>query len=221
MSKRAETDWMEQIEDEEFIVLDGKKTVPLKVLSRLGDKADLVSMSCVASHAVSDRGVVFYNTATVKFDDGTEWCGTADCHTGNCKPPFINYPTATAESRALARALKRGLGLHDILATEEIDAGVGQAAFNTKGKADSQVVKAIMRNMEAVGVDGMAVIEAVCTEDRAAVVCALDDLTITEAKAALKYLDELKSKAGKKQPKASTKEARDARKKELESKVGG
>lgn len=46
------------------------------------------------------------------------YIGSAECHAGNTDSPFSSYPLATAETRAISRALKNALGLKVITAEE-------------------------------------------------------------------------------------------------------
>lgn len=60
---------------------------------------------------------------TVVFDTGgifKEFGGAADCHEGNIDQNYAKYPTANAETRAEARALRKALGLRKIMAAEEV-----------------------------------------------------------------------------------------------------
>lgn len=58
-------------------------------------------------------------TCIVTDQDGFDYTGSAECHVTNTDPPYNKYPLATAETRAIGRAMKRILGLTNVLTAEE------------------------------------------------------------------------------------------------------
>lgn len=67
-----------------------------------------------------------HNRATVRTiitwsNTGLSYGGCADVCNRNCDPPFSNYPVASAETRALGRALRLALGINKATAEELSD----------------------------------------------------------------------------------------------------
>lgn len=120
---RRETSWFNQLKDDEKETRDGKTFVYLKGLRRLaelaGRKRDAVKFGHAFYIPTETGHILFAQVAyEIEFEDGTVWAGTADAHANNC-PELGHYPSAVAESRAEARALRKALGIAE-LAKEEI-----------------------------------------------------------------------------------------------------
>lgn len=197
LKQRANIDWFSKIQEDEFVTLDKKQTVPLKVLSRLADEAGLCGTDTDLIPVLSpkDQSIIFCAKVKVHFEDGSFWTGTGDCHVGNCKLPFLNYPSATAESRARARALKQALGLHHILATEEIGEGsIGQEDIDPKGRVASQVVRAIEALLDKQGITPIDLVNEIVDKKRRDTISTLSELTIEEGHKAMQFLNGRKGK---------------------------
>ncbi len=195
MSKRKDTNWEEKLTESEKINDNGKTMVFLKGLQRLAEEAGLCKSSCVQQHVpIGDFGV-FQAIYTVEFDDGSIYVGTADCNKQNTGDPFLNYPTAVAESRAESRALRKALNIR-MLAYEEVGFDGANVINNVSKltsdqKADQQVIKAIESALSKKGLSGslLDILRNVLGSDRCSNVVGLNDLTISEAQTILREVN--------------------------------
>jgi hypothetical protein len=125
--------------------------------------------------------------------NGRQFVGSAEVHPGNTDSPFVKYPLATAETRALGRAAKRLLGIN-ILTAEETskvaDLTIPQSDEDrTEGGITATQIKMIARQSKAINVDVVqAVTNTVGQHDK------ISDLSHAEALRVLKQLDEWKRK---------------------------
>lgn len=213
------TDWEGQLSTTELGTRNERgreiKVVYLTGLQRLARLAGIRRQECKI-HSPSNTLIQAVFSATFKLTDGDEatFVGTADCGANNTSVPFLNYPTAVAESRAEARCLRKALGIR-ILSNEEIgfSEGVTSLEASPAGKADTQIIVAIEKLCESRNIEPVRVLEEVIEDaTRAASIFQLSELTTVEAQRALSWLNEQKPKA------PTAKEERDARKKELQAK---
>lgn len=122
---------------------------------------------------------------------GKQYVGSAEVHPGNTDPPYVKYPLATAETRALGRAVKRFLCLN-ILTAEETsrvaDLTIPQSDEDrTEGSITTTQVKMIERHSKSLDFDVKKVIVSVVgNHDK------VNDLSHAEALKVLKQLDEWK-----------------------------
>jgi hypothetical protein len=210
---RRGTDWESKLNKDERGRMQGKEVIYLRGLRRLADLAGITVSTCVV---LTPDPKLVQAVYSVSFDDGTTWVGTGDCNKANTPEPFVNYPTAIAESRAEARAIKKALGIYNTLAAEEIGFEALEAA-PTK-TIDASIVKAIETLCGSKGIDPVEVVEAVVKDkDRAMNIAELVHLTSAEGQAAMAWLNEQSARKAK--PTAAT--TRADRKKELEGKLGG
>lgn len=114
--------------------------------------------------------------------------GSAEAHHNNCDPPYNQYPLATAETRAISRALKMALNLRKVITAEE---GSRKADISvpitddieTSGITDNQIrFIDLMCKQHNVSIQA-AVTEAVGQHDT------LAELTNVESKEVQKLLD--------------------------------
>ncbi len=221
-----DTNWEAQLEPhEKTFRQEGQEEIPVVLLAglqRLARKAG-VRHQGVVIQTPSETMVQAIYTATFPMDirlhlevrDLITFVGAADCNIKNTKGVFATYPTAVAESRAEARCLRKALGI-STLSSEEIGfrENIGSLQASPTGKADKQLVVAIEKLCESRGFDVARVLEKVIIDKaRADSIFELSELTVTEAQAAMLWLNEQKP------AKPSTKESRDARKAELQAKV--
>jgi hypothetical protein len=74
---------------------------------------------------------------TITFEGGRQFSGAADSYWGNTDKPYGMFPTAIAETRAEARALRRALKLKNIVSSDELTknpsekSGENTSAVNT------------------------------------------------------------------------------------------
>ena len=212
---RHTTNWQTELQPDEIASRkeDGEelKVVLLAGLQRLAREAGLEWSNCDIRTPGDTMVQAIY---TVKFDDGTQWVGTADCNPRNTNGKYLTYPTAVAESRAEARCLRKALGIR-MLSSEEIGLreGFGKLEASPDAKEDSQLIVAIDKLCTSRGIDPVRVLEAVIDNvELASSIFELTELTVQEAQKAIAWLNEQKPK----KPNAQTeKDKRDARKKEL------
>ena len=214
MNSRRGIDWESKLKSEEMGERkDGGKSmqvVLLRGLQRLAEEAGLVKSSC---QVLSPSSALIQCIYTVEFDDGTSWVGTADCGPANTREPYLNYPTAVAESRAEARCLRKALGIR-MLSAEEVgmEAGVGLEASPTK-QIESSVIAAIERLCEERGVEKIDLLSKIITDkNRLNSIYEFKQLTTAEGGAAMSYLNSL--------PPVKKTSKRDARKAELLKDIG-
>jgi hypothetical protein len=206
-NKRTSQQWQDVLTEEDIVTNrdSGKQCVLLRALQRLSHEAGIVESGPVTlQHVPQGSFGVFQCIYEVKFDDGTTWRGAGDCNKQNVDGQFANYPTAVAESRAEARALKKALGI-TMLAAEEIDLSAG-AEVKPNQKVSSNIVSAIETLVERSGLDTLAVIEKVLP-DRADSINTLSDLTVAEGQSVMAHLNDLPKKK-KVAPKASSRAAK-------------
>lgn len=217
-----DTNWESLLEPHEKAMRrEGEDEIPvvlLKGLQRLARLAGVIDQD-VTIQTPSDKMVqaIYRVTFLVGENKYVSFVGAADCNAGNTKGVFATYPTAVAESRAEARCLRKALGI-TTLSAEEVGfrENIGSLEASPTGKADKQLVVAIEKLCESRGIDQARVLEEVITDKtRAASIFELSELTVTEAQAAMSWLNEQKP------VKPSTKDARDARKAELQAKASG
>lgn len=193
---RAGTDWMikmrELLPADSFVIsAEGKETIRLMGLQILARRAGIVESWPELISVQTDNGVVFQCIYHVRFSDGTRFAGAADSNRDNNNSyPFSTYPTAIAESRAEARAIRKALGI-TILATEEI-------GFASKSRlVDKQQVSAINMLVERKGLNIRDVLDEVLTTARAACISSVDALSEEEGAKLIKHLNDFKPKKGK------------------------
>lgn len=207
---RSRTDWSKEIKPEEFVGSKERPSVPLKVLRRLTRLAGIRSSYPVeVKHVVDGKGngmvQCIYQT---EYEDGSVFGGCADVNKLNTKDEFTKFPTATAESRAEARAHIKALGL-DLHATEEFtdsEEGYTGTPPSNNAKIDGQqliVIEALLEDKKIKPIDLITAIvkERECFD--------LHSLTQSEAVAAMDWLNG--------QPAPAKRSKRDEKKASLEN----
>jgi hypothetical protein len=106
--------WQDELRDDEIVTdeKNGGTFVLLAGLQRLGRLKGIVSeiSDVIKPLTVTDRSVTVKSTIT--WANGTVSTGLGDAHEANCgSGVFKLYLTPIAESRAFARALRKGLGI--------------------------------------------------------------------------------------------------------------
>jgi hypothetical protein len=209
-NKRTSTQWQDVLTEEDMVTNreSGNPCVLLRALQRLSGEAGIIeSGPILLQHVPTGDFGIFQCIYEVKFDDGTVWRGAADCNKNSISPKFASYPTAVAESRAEARALKKALGI-TMLAAEEIDLAAG-AEVKPSSKISSNIVSAIQQLVERNDLDTLGVVEKVLP-DRADSINTLSDLTVAEGQSIMSHLNNLpvkKKTAPKKSSRAAKKDA--------------
>lgn len=206
-NKRTAKQWQDVLTEEDVVINQesGRPCVLLRALQRLSHEAGIVESGPIClQHVPQGSFGIFQCIYEVKFEDGTVWRGAADCNKNNVTGKFLHYPTAIAESRAEARALKKALGI-TMLAAEEIDLSAA-AEVKPDQKVSSNIVSAIETLIERSDLDALAVIEEVLP-DRADSINTLNDLTVAEGQDIMSHLNNLPKKK-KAAPKASSRTAK-------------
>lgn len=212
MNVRRGVDWESKLKSEEMGERKerGKsmQVVLLRGLQRLAEEAGIVKSSC---QILSPSPALIQCIYTTEFQDGTTWVGTADCGPANTQEPYLNYPTAVAESRAEARCLRKALGIR-MLSAEEVGMDVGLEASPNK-QIESSVIMAIERLCDERGVEKIDLLNKVIVDKaRVNAIYELKQLTTAEGGAAMSYLNSL--------PPVKKTSKRDARKAELLKDIG-
>ncbi len=194
-STRKSTDWFSQLKDDEIEKdkSSGKTLVLLKGLRRLADVAGKTREEIKFGNAFSlPKGGYFAQVAySAEFSDGTVWVGTADTNPENCEN-LANYPTAVAESRAEARALRKALSIAN-LAKEEINNTKSIAvSIDDEEEKPIESVQLILINrlMTQHGLQPIDVLKKVTKRD----VVELKELTWSEGQEASRWLNQYKAK---------------------------
>ena len=130
-------------------------------------------------------------TVTLSLPNGEVFSGTAECSSQNTKHPFYNYPSATAETRAMGRAAKRALGLVGITTAEEIG-DTPPAPSNdenrTEGGINQSQIRFIDRQCKKYNIDVELVVQHILPND----VNAINDLSHAEALEVNKLLNDVR-----------------------------
>ena len=113
--------WFSRLKDDEIGKDEetGEDFVYFKGLSRLVEEAGKVSEEVthttfqVLTGSDNKYNIITQVFVRVFFNDGTSWIGAADAHIANCRKYKV-HPTAMAETRALARAYRRALGIYTV-----------------------------------------------------------------------------------------------------------
>jgi hypothetical protein len=212
-NKRTSKQWQDALEDGDTVTNydSNKPCVLLRALQRLSQEAGIIESGPITlQHVTQGDYGIFQCVYEVKFDDGTTWRAAADCNKNSVDGKFANYPTAIAESRAEARALKKALGI-TMLAAEEIDLSASSEVTPTQ-KITSNIIAAIQSLIESNELDTLGVLEKVLP-DRADSLNGLSDLTVAEGQSVMAHLNNLpkkKTAAKKTSSRASKKEAAEA-----------
>lgn len=127
----------------------------------------------------------FTSTVVVEitFKDGQLWSGAADVSKLNCMEEYAKHPTATAESRAEGRALRKALGIN-VHTVDEV--GISPIDVNDDGLISSNQVSSIdMMATTRLKISVPALLSSLGITDRAT-----DELTVKEGIQVLGALQE-------------------------------
>ncbi len=127
----------------------------------------------------------FTSTVVVEitFKDGQLWSGAADVSKANCMEEYARHPTATAESRAEGRALRKALGIN-VHTVDEV--GISPVDVNDDGLISSNQVSSIdMMATTRLNISVPALLNSLGISDRVT-----DELTVKEGIQVLGALQE-------------------------------
>jgi hypothetical protein len=195
--KNVEVDWQSMLlpgekgkdGDTEFVYIKGlRRLAKLKGIKR--ESHPFVNVAVLKRHDTGAEYPFVQASYQVEFNDGSVYSDVADAHQYNTDGVFSAYPTALAAVRAEARALRKALGI-TLVAKEELGANPDKVA-GLKNEVTSAQLKVIANMMKTKGITNQMDIIKICST-RADVV-GIEELTFSEAKAALKWLNEYKEK---------------------------
>jgi hypothetical protein len=172
--------------------------VPKQVVKTLehhnGDGMLMGTQETLALHNFPMASVTFF----IKLRDGREFSDSADAYYSNCNDLGL-FPTAVASARAEARALRKVLGIAQHAAEEIVEKDAGEElAPDDNGPIKPEQVKLIERMLgQQEGTSLKEVLQNVTTRE----IFTVEELTISEARKALRTLNDLKKKKGKKEKK--------------------
>lgn len=207
-------EWYARLKEEEIghDEKSGEDFVYFRGLARLAEEAGKVSERIIDSSLESmvSSDSKYYKLISkvvveVTFDDNTIWCGIADAHHGNCLK-YANHPSALAETRALARAYRRALGIH-IVAFEETSTAEEGVMTGEPTSSQVSLIRTLAKKYDIKLID---VIKRVTKRDE---VTAIEHLNYDEAQEAARYLNnEVASEVAKKERKDERQKKKEERK---------
>lgn len=181
----------------------GEEFVFFKGLARLAEEAGKIKERVVDSgmdtwHGEGKDGQSIYRIITravveVEFEDGTIWIGSADAHPTNCMK-YKMHPTAMSETRALARAYRRALGIH-IVAYEETAKEEEEGVMT--GEISTAQLNLISRLCTKLGLKHIDIIKSVSDRD----IVSINEFTYQEGQEAARQLNEIMAKKTKEKKK--------------------
>lgn len=208
-------EWYARLKEEEIGHDDksGEDFVYFRGLARLAEEAGKISERIIDSslQTLTSNNSKYYNliakvVVEVSFDDNTIWCGVADAHQGNCLK-YSNHPSALAETRALARAYRRALGIH-IVAFEETSTAEEGVMTGEPTSSQLSLIRTLAKKYD---IKLMDLIQRVSKRDEVTVI---EHLNYDEAQEAARYLNnEVAAEVAKK-------ERKDERQKNKEERQG-
>lgn len=180
------TDYILSLLTDDEKVKDSPRTEGLVRITRmLFDEVEFPNPQ--VHHVTPDYAAV---TAAVLVN-GRQYVGSAEVHVENTDAPYNRYPLATAETRALGRAIKRFLCLNVITAEETsrvADLTVPKSDENrTEGSITTTQIKMIERHCKSLNFDVKKVIISIVGEHDK-----VTELSHAEALKVSKQLDEWK-----------------------------
>jgi len=180
-------DWNDRIRPEAvFEDPNGGRFIPLSELLRLADEKGLAAIESVSCHSeLGEFGDTYYSRATIRviFKDGTRFDGSGDAYTKNVDGNFALYTVPMAENRALARAIRFGLGIRMCSKEEVSSKTLEVGAPNPDGPCTDAQMRAIQTLCKRQSID---VEKMLSLGSRA--VASLKDLTHVEASKILNLL---------------------------------
>ncbi len=161
------------------------------VLRTLNGDNDVMSQS-------EQLGTFHFPMASVTFNitlrDGRTFSDSADAFYSNCEQLGL-FPTAVASARAEARCLRKVLGIREHAAEELVDKDAGEELAPDEGSpAKPEQTKLIDRMLKAQDITLKELLEAITTRE----VFSVEELTMGEARKALRLLNDKKKKKNKK-----------------------
>ena len=161
---------------------DGLRRLAIKILGQFNVKAPTVHF-CSQEYAAVTVNLYWPGT-------GRSISASAEVHSGNADAPFNQYPLATAETRALGRALRIALNLRKVVTAEEVSRKANISIPITDEARDKGAITStqkkfvnLMCKKHDISID-QVVAKALDSENKK-----LDDLTYEEAQKVQELLD--------------------------------
>lgn len=189
-TETVRVNWQDLLTEDEIIERDGNRFIPLAALERVARIKGVRSQHAHIAKAPSIGDLIAVVNFTIYWEDGTSSTGSGDAHAGNTPGDFGLYLTSMAETRAYARALRRGLGI-TICSAEEVAEDKTIEDLDDLKSCSSGQVDLINRLLEKKEMTFFEVTQSHSIEG----VEEVDDLTVGQAKKFLKWLQSGKNKS--------------------------
>ncbi len=163
--------------------LFGLRRIAQQLISRIVECRTLVKQIPNPTNNFTATVVVEVTFTRYAGGPGGLWSGAADVSPANCMEEYARHPTATAESRAEGRALRKALGIN-VHTVDEV--GISPVDVNDDGLISSNQVSSIdMMATTRLNISVSALLNSLGISDRAT-----DELTVKEGIQVLGALQE-------------------------------
>ena len=153
--------------------LFGLRRIAQQLISRIVECRTLVKQIPNPTNNFTSTVVVEVTFTNYGGGKGGLWSGAADVSKDNCMEEYAKHPTATAESRAEGRALRKALGIN-VHTVDEV--GISPVDVNDDGLISSNQVSSIdMMATTRLNISISALLSSLGITDRAT-----DELTVKE-----------------------------------------
>lgn len=162
-----------------------------RVLSTRNGGGDVMSESeVIGIHSFPMASVTF----NITLQDGRTFSDSADAYYSNCEALGL-FPTAVASARAEARCLRKVLGIREHAAEELVDKDPNEElAPNDDSAIKPEQTKLIEKILKSLEMSLKDLLEDITTRE----VFSVEELTTSEARKALRLLNDYKKKNSKK-----------------------
>jgi len=146
---RGVVDYIKKFDESAFEEHNGKKYIKLSNLYDIAYRVMGIQsyIPTVIQSPNSENGMVAVVRSELRFDDGRVFCALADASINNTSTEFSVYPTAIAESRALARALIKAMNIK-FNAVEEIPFDKMNVDENDMTNTQIELVKKLLKDKD-------------------------------------------------------------------------
>ena len=162
-----------------------------RILSTCNGGGDVMSESeVIGMHNFPMASVTF----NITLQDGRTFSDSADAYYSNCDALGL-FPTAVASARAEARCLRKVLGIREHAAEEMVDKDPGEElAPNDDSSIKPEQTKLIEKMLKSLEMSLKDLLEGITTRE----IFSVEELTTSEARKALRLLNDYKKKNSKK-----------------------
>jgi len=163
--------------------LFGLRRIAQQLISPIVECRTLVKQIPNPTNNFTATVVVEVTFCVTKYKSVQIWSGAADVSKANCMEEYAKHPTATAESRAEGRALRKALGIN-VHTVDEV--GISPVDVNDDGLISANQVSSIdMMATTRLNISVLALLSSLGISDRAT-----DELTVKEGIQVLGALQE-------------------------------